>query len=332
MRKLAACLGFSLSVLLSGCSSGTSNMLNSAVVTAVRAQGIVHGGQPPITGATIQLYGLVPSGGGLAPSALISATVTTSDGSGVVNSNANAGNANNTLPVGSFTISGDYTCPGSDPLVYLTATGGNPGLTAGTNNTAIVMIAALTDCNTLKNNAATTFVFVDEVTTIGSLAALYPYASSSGSLSATSGQVTAFNTAFGQVAEYTNTATGSAPGPSLPGGYYASSTEINTLGDIVAPCINSTGLDSNCSTLFNLTKSAGVAPTNTAGAIVNILNNPTQNTAPLFNLGWGSGGTVPARAERGSVDLEFANSSNGCDAVFLDRWRHIFLGAVCNTF
>ncbi|MGA1984418.1 MAG: chitobiase/beta-hexosaminidase C-terminal domain-containing protein [Acidobacteriaceae bacterium] len=257
---------------------------------AVRAQGIVHGGQQPISDATIQLYGLVPSGGGLIPTALLSATVTTSDGSSAMNPNANAGNLNNTLPAGSFTISGDYTCPGSDPLVYLTATGGNPGLAAGTNNTAIVMMAALTDCNTLINNAATTYIFADELTTIGSLAALYPYANSSGALSAASGQVTAFNSAFAQVSEYTSTSTGSAPGPGLPSGYYASSTEIDTLGDIVAPCVNSTGLDSNCSTLFSLTESGGVAPTNIAGAIVNILNNPTQNASSLFALG---GSVVP---------------------------------------
>ena len=180
--------------------------------------------------------------------------------------------------------------------MYLTATGGNPGLTAGTNNAAIVMIAAITDCNTLKNNAATTFVFVDEVTTIGSLAALYPYASSSGALSATSGQVTAFNTAFRRCRSIRTRRAGSAPGPSLPGGYYASSTEINTLGDIARRRALTRRPELNCSTLFNLTKSGSVAPTNIAGAIVNILNNPTQNTAPLFGLG---GAVVPFQPELG---------------------------------
>src|ERR1035437_9379683 len=99
----------------------------------------------------------------------------------------------------------------------------------------------------------------------------------------------AFATAFSNVAEYTNTATGSAPGPSLPGGMYASSTEINTLGNILAPCINSAGGvagdSSACGNLFNLTTSGSVAPTNIVGAILNILNNPTQNASSLFALG-----------------------------------------------
>src|ERR1039458_9088014 len=67
---------------------------------------------------------------------------------------------------GGFTL-GTYTCPVPNPYVYLTATGGNPGLAPLTNNAAISMLAALTDCNTLKANAATTFVFVDEVSTMG---------------------------------------------------------------------------------------------------------------------------------------------------------------------
>ncbi len=103
----------------------------------------------------------------------------------------------------------------------------------------------------------------------------------------------AFATAFANVAQYTNTSTGTAPGPNLPSGYYASSTEINTLGNILAACVNSTGgsaLGSNssdgtaCGNLFNLTRSAGVAPTNTVNSLINILNNPTQNVSSLFSL------------------------------------------------
>jgi hypothetical protein len=189
-------------------------------------------------------------------------------------------------PNGNFTL-GTYTCTG-DPFVYLTATGGNPGMTAGTNNTAISMLAALSDCNTLKANAATTFIWVDEVTTMGAVAALSPYMTSTGGLGSGSADAAAFATAFGNVAEYTNTATGSAPGPSLPAGYYASSTEINTLGNIIASCINTAGGvagdNSACGNLFNLTKAGSVAPTNTLGAMLNIINNPTQNASSLFAL------------------------------------------------
>jgi hypothetical protein len=271
MRIVAASLTVSVAVMLGGCNAGMVTAIpgTTPAIATRGIQGTIHGGQQPVTGATITLWAVGTTGDGSAASSL----ATTSTDSN-----------------GNFNITGAYTCPGSNPLVYLTATGGNPGLTAGTNNTAIAMMAALMDCNTLKANAASTFIFVDEVTTIGTVAALYPYMSSASSLGSAVGDAAAFHTAFSQVAEYTNATTGTAPGTTLPSGYYASSTEINTLGNIIAPCINSNGTDSNCSTLFNLTKSGGVAPTNTVGALLNILNNPTQNASSLFALG---GSVVP---------------------------------------
>ena len=65
----------------------------------------------------------------------------------------------------------------------------------------------------------------------------------------------AFPAAFNPVSEYTNVANGAVPGPALPSGYYASSIEINTLGDILTPCINSSGGVAGdgmaCSTCFH---------------------------------------------------------------------------------
>jgi hypothetical protein len=265
MRKLCGSLGFFLVVLLSGCSTGI--VPNTIVAPSVQGlRGVVHGGQPAVTNAAIKLWSAGSTGDGSTGTLLTS-----------TNSDSN----------GNFTL-GTYTCPGSDPFVYLTATGGNPGMTAGTNNAAILMMAALTDCNTLKANAATTFVWVDEVTTMGAVAALHPYMTSTGGLGSGSADAAAFATAFGTVAEYTNSSTGSAPGPSLPAGFYASSTEINTLGNIIASCINTAGGvagdNSACGNLFNLTKAGSVAPTNTLGAMLNIINNPTQNAAALFAL------------------------------------------------
>jgi hypothetical protein len=110
-----------------------------------------------------------------------------------------------------------------------------------------------------------------------------------------SGDAAPFASAFSLVNEYTNTTSGSAPGPTLPTGSYASSTEINTLGNVVASCINSpggiAGDGSACGNLFTLaTPSGGQAPTDTVGALLNILKNPTQNVAALFNL---SGAAAP---------------------------------------
>lgn len=243
--------------------------------------GIVQGGQQPIAGASIQLYAVGTTAFGAAASPLIGATVTTSDGTRTMDSNANAGNANNTLPVGYFTITGDYTCPSASTLVYLVATGGNPGLAAGTNNAAIAMMAALGQCGSIS---ASTFISVNEVTTVGSLAALYPYMTSATHLGSDPGNSAQLASAFSLVNEFTNTATGTAYSP-----------EINTLGNVVASCINSlggtAGDGSACGTLFTLaTPPTGQVPTDTIGALIDILNNPTQNVSALFNL---SGSIAP---------------------------------------
>ncbi len=256
-------LGFSVLALLAGCNGAIPANMTSPAATTLH--GVVHGGQQPVTGATIQLYAVGTTGDSSAATLL-------------------------TLPVqsdlaGNFSITGTYTCPTGAAQVYLVSTGGNPGLTAGTNNTAIAMMAALGQCGSLTSSS---FISVDEVTTVGSIAALYPYMTSATSLGSGASDAANFATAFGNVAKYTDTSTGTAPGPTLPLGFYASSTEINTLGNIIASCINSTGGIAGdgtaCGNLFNLTKSGGVAPTNTIGAMLNILNNPTQNDAALFSL------------------------------------------------
>jgi hypothetical protein len=99
--------------------TGRQNVQNPILGTHLT--GAVFGGQQPVRGSAIQLYAVGTTGDGSAATPLIGATVTTSDGSGQRNSNANAGNANNSLPAGSFTITGDYTCPTSrSPLTWLT--------------------------------------------------------------------------------------------------------------------------------------------------------------------------------------------------------------------
>jgi hypothetical protein len=269
-RFVCTLLSFSAFTLLSGC-TGVSPVAPSSPATTLAVQGVVHGGQQAVTGATIQLYSIGTTGDGSAATPLGSSTTTASDGSFILTGKYNCSNAVN----------------GVNTLVYLLSTGGNPGSGPNAN---LAMMAALGQCSSLSN---ATFIDIDEVTTVGSVAALYQYMTSPFALGSNSGDAAAFATAFGNVAEYTNTASGTAPGPSLPGGYYASSTEINTLGDIIATCVNSTGGSAvggsssdgtACGNLFNLTRSGGVAPTNTIQALLNILNNPTQNSSSLFSL------------------------------------------------
>ena len=267
-----------------------SSQASSTAVEETRPTGIVMGGQQPVTGNLIQLYAVGTTGDGSAATALIHTTVTTSDGSGLTNGNANTGNANNTLPAGSFTITGDYTCPSASTEVYLVGTGGNPGLPQGTTNPALSLMALLAPCGSLSSS---TYVVMNELTTVGAAASLGNFISSYATVGSASGDAAQLQTAFLAANEYTNVSNGTAPGPVLPVGATAPSTAIQTLGDIVATCINSAGGaagdNSACGQLFSLaTISGSPAPTDTIGAVLNILNQPTVNSSQLFGLPFGA--------------------------------------------
>ncbi len=265
------------SLTLIGCGA----VVSSEPSHSVTMTGIVRGGQPPVSASTILLYKVGTSADASTATNILTTTVTTSDGSGTVNANANAGNQFNQLPAGFFTITSDYSCSANEE-VYLVALGGNPGLSGSANNTALSLMADLGLCTGLTSS---TNINVNEQTTIASVAALAPFMKSYAALGYQAGVDDAlFNAAVAEVPVYTNIATGNVPG-AVPAGYYASSLEIATLGDALAPCVNSAnGTSSACAALFAATTIGGVAPTDTIGAALNIIKNPFNNVCAIFNL------------------------------------------------
>src|ERR1700751_6347093 len=103
---LCALLLGSFCLLLTGCGMGTIAAPDPVPLTV---NGRVHGGQQPVAGAHIQLYVAGNAGNGSASSPLLNTTV--SSGSD-----------------GTFSITGDYSCPSATAQVYLVATQGNPGV------------------------------------------------------------------------------------------------------------------------------------------------------------------------------------------------------------
>jgi len=178
-----------------------------------------HGGQQPITGASVQLYAAGTSGDGSTATPLI-ATLATTNGSG------------------SFSITGSYRCPSQTSEVYLVATGGNPGLANGQTNPQTALMAALGPCGNLT---ATTYVEVNEVTTIAATYALAPYMQVYGAIGSNSGDAQMMAHAFTMAAELANTETGLTPGVGVPTGQVVPSQKMNTLANILSTCINSTG-------------------------------------------------------------------------------------------
>jgi hypothetical protein len=249
-------------LFLAGCSP---NPPAEIVRATPGATGAIHGGQQPISGATIQLYAVGTSGDGSPSTPLLTAPVT---------SDAN----------GNFNVTGLYTCPTASTLVYITGTGGSPA--ASISNPQIALMAVLGTCGSLS---ASTFVNINELTTVAAVYSLAPYISSFSSIGSGTSDATAFAQYFAAAGEIVNTSTGTAPGTGLPANYSVPIAQVNTIGDLLAACINSpggvSGDTSVCGQFFALTlPSGGTVPTDTIRALLNLANNPTLSTAALYNL------------------------------------------------
>ena len=133
--------------------AGCANMPQvESVKMSSSLHGMVHGGQQPISGASVRVWNVSFVGDGSSAQPLGNPVTTDSDGS--------------------FDLSGSYTCPGGYAAVYVVATGGNPGLKSGTNNSAIAEVATLGSCNDLTTQ---TYIEINELTTIAALFPIAPF-------------------------------------------------------------------------------------------------------------------------------------------------------------
>jgi len=260
---LAVCLPVGAS--LTGCGIGAVNGAGFVPTTIHGAalQGMVHGGQQPVQGALIQLYAATSAGYGQGATQLLTTTVTSDGG-------------------GNWSFTSGYTCPSATTPVYITATGGNPG--SGTNAN-LTLMTALGQCGNL---ASLPFVYINEVTTVASVWALSPFMTGLASVSSGATNTTGLANAFADVNTLVDISVGTSPGPSLPAGTTVPSSEINTLANLLAPCINSAGGTENdgsaCGTLFLKTVANGSYPSDTVTAAMNIAQHPTTNIATLYPL------------------------------------------------
>jgi hypothetical protein len=227
--------------------------------------GAVHGGQQPVAGATVQFYTVGTSGDGSASSFLTVSTTT---------------NAN-----GEFNIPA-FSCSSPTEPVYFLATGGNPGVASA--NSGIELMTAWGACNTFIAGNGGSFVSINELTTVAGVYALAPYISSPTAIGSGAGDATALANAFALASELVNPATGQTPGAGVPNGDTVPVAQLNTLADIIASCVNTTGGVANdssaCGLLYGQTTVGNKVPSNTLMALLNLANNPTLNTAALYAL------------------------------------------------
>jgi hypothetical protein len=282
-----------LPIVLSQVGCGVAHVADPEPSTGTALRGTVHGGQQPVAGAHVYLLAANTTGYGQPSTSLLLPVVglTTLDSSGgptdgdyYVTSDAD----------GNFSITGDYVCT-ANTQVYLLALGGNPG--SGTNS-AVGLMSVVGNCPGVTFSPLTS-IEVNEVTTVAAAYSMAGFAvdathvSSSGSALALKGISDAFQNAF-NIADQTS---GTAQSTTPTGGA-GNPPHINTLADILASCVNSSGdTSSNCTTLMDNARSAGVTgtiPTETATAAINIAHNPGAAVATLYGLVAASGSPFSA--------------------------------------
>ncbi len=278
-----------VAVIPLGCSNMTSPSTQSVTSTSqVRIKGRVHGGNQPVSGATVTVYYAGQSGYGSAGTTGTS-TTTANDG------------------YGSFSFS--VSCPSSpnDPLVYLVATGGNT-LNNGSsgNNSAAQFLAAVAPCSLINSS---TFVDMSEVTTVATMAALQQYFNPATEMFGVDGILLGYNAmrnAFQTIPNLVNPATGTAVstltktatvnGSSVSVTVTPETAKINTIANIISACINNNanGDATACTTLKNDATPPSAArtsqPNGTFGPATDILTsvyymltNPTNGSSANLN-------------------------------------------------
>lgn len=275
---------------LSGCAANMADSANVVSPTAMSIKGIVHGGQQGLVGAHVYMYAAgVDTYGEAATSLLVAGPTTSSDGTNFFTTTDAGGN---------FNIGGEFACS-PNTNVYLYATGGDPGVGTG-DNAGSGLLAVVGECGAGNTFPSTvTNIYMNEASTIAAAYAMAAYttdpthvsAPTAHSTQALTGITNAFNNALNLAVQ----GTGAVPAKTIAGNGTVPQVELNTLSDILAGCINSTGpTSSGCATLFaNAPNTAGVLPTNTAQAAINIAQHPGAHVAALLNLATNAGPFQP---------------------------------------
>jgi Putative Ig domain len=233
-------------------------------VTSVVFQGQVLSGGQGVAGATIQIYAAGSTGNGSAATPMLTQAVTTDS-------------------AGFFSIAGDYICGQSSTgttiagsnQVYLVATGGS--VFPNPSNSALIMVSAVGNCSNLT---ATSYTYINELTTAAAAWALAPFSTSSTNIGGSSTNILGIQNAFLDAALLANSTTGNVA--TLATNLSVETGKLNGLADVLFSCTSTSG-GSACDALFTAaTPSGGTAPADTFTATLNIVKNPGQNVAAVY--------------------------------------------------
>ena len=287
-----------------GCSMSASDS-STGPLTIPAFSGKSMGGQMPIIGATIKLYATTSTGYGTG-SFLKEATQQGAS----VGQDTNSG--------GGFTIAGPITCPAGQ-FAYIVSSGGNTGGNAVNPNAVLVAALGRCEDLYTSTSGGTydgpALVYINELTTVAAGYALGNFSTVTGTgaatvvgigadatnnaakvgsvstgcvsgvgactTTATAGLAHAFLNAASLVDPFLNTLqTGANAAPPTDSAAIAPQLMVDTIGNILVACVNSTGGVAGdgttaCGTIFGATTIGTSVPVNTFSAMVNLAANPT---------------------------------------------------------
>jgi streptogramin lyase len=211
----------------------------------------------PVTGASVQLYEAGASGNGSAATAQLASALSTDS-------------------TGSFTVPASYSCASESSVLYLVAEGGHSG--SSSDNAALRLMAPVGTCGGIT---ASTTVTLSEATTVASAYALVPFLSPGGNVGSSATNTTGLANAVVTAQTLVNMSTGTTPGADVPANVSVQTAKLNTLSNILSPCL-ATG---NCAALLAAaTPTGGSAPTNTLDAVLNIARHPGDRVTAVYAL------------------------------------------------
>ncbi len=274
---LVGLFGSLAALALAGCSANFGSSTSSVAASGVALKGNVHGGQQPVTHARIYLFAAGTTGYASASASLLNkalpAVSTDLNGNGYVLTDSTTGD---------FTITGDWGCVHSTDQLYILAVGGNPGRDPGTENGAISLMGALGTCSGI---GPSTYIVINEATTIAAATALQPFMSDAAHIGSSSTNAAGLANAITTAANMVNPSDGITRSVTPGGNGAIPAATINTLGNILSACVNSaSGSSTQCAGLFSNTTIGSSVPADTLAAARNIALAPTQNVSALFAL------------------------------------------------
>lgn len=250
------CLLLPMSIALVGC--GESDAPTKAAPITIAISGHVLGGQQPIESAQVQVYAVGAAGNG--------SSATPIQGTSVY-----------TAADGSFSVTNNYQCLSATQLLYVVASGGNPGLASGSNNPALILMSVLGPCSQILSSSN---LVINEVTTVAAAWALSPFMASATNIGSTPTNTRGIANAFSNAQLLASNTSGKAA--ALPANLFIESGKLYALANALNRCVVSSG--SGCNALFAAAARPGEAgPQDTLSAALSIVQHPGDKVTVIFN-------------------------------------------------